>query len=335
MPAPAPRETNSLLPSTSHLTDALPDYADALLAYHRSHAETLNAMVSRLPLAAGHSILDVATGDGSYALLMAQRGANVVVLDQDPDYLALASSRATRRGLHLTAVCGDACHLPFEDDHFDGVFCAQSFYSISDVSRVLCEMRRVVKPGGWVGVLENDSLHHVVLPWPAELELAVRLGQYTALAGASPAARVRDSAALTKDENERGARSRALGDTPRGGVSPHGADATQTELTESERYYIGRRLFSVLLEAGLEAVGEASFATTHTAPLSDDAHTFLREHALEILERARPHLTPEVWRAAQASCAPTHAEYLFTRADFSATVLDLLVWGRKPPKSNG
>jgi SAM-dependent methyltransferase len=304
-----PSEANHDLPGE------LPDYADALLAYHRSHAETLNAMVSRLPLTMGQTILDVATGDGTYAILMAQRGANVVVLDQDPDYLSLASSRATRRGLHVTAASGDACNLPFEENHFDGVFCAQSFYSISNVSRVLQEMRRVVKPGGWVGVLENDSLHHVVLPWPADLELAIRLGQYRALVGASPG-----------QSRNRASRKNKLPDRD----SPAKTKSLQTEIAEGERYYIGRRLFSVLLEAGFEEVREASFATTHTAPLRDDAHTFLREHALEILDQAHPHLTPEVVRAAQASCDPTSSDYLFTRPDFSATVLDLLVWGTKP-----
>lgn len=306
MSTPTPPSTTNRHLGVSELPDALdhalPDYADALLAYHRSHSQTLKSMVSRLPVAAGQTVLDVATGDGTYAILMAQCGADVVVLDQDPNYLALASSRAARRALHVTPVAGDACDLPFEDHRFDGVFCAQSFYSISDVSRVLSEMRRVVKPGGWAAVLENDSLHHVVLPWPAELELAVRLGQYTALAGATPDVRVRQP-----DVHDPG-----------------------DDLTRDQRYYIGRRLFSVMIEAGFEAVSEASFSTTHIAPLSEDAHTFLSEHTREILERARPHLTPEVWQAARASCDPNSAGYLFTRPDFSATVLDLLIWGKKP-----
>jgi SAM-dependent methyltransferase len=237
----------------------------------------------------------VATGDGTYAILMAQRGSDVVALDQDPNYLSLASSRAIRRGIALDLVSGDACNLPFEDNHFDGVFCAQSFYSISNVSRVLGEMRRVVKPGGWVGVLENDSLHHVLLPWPADLELAVRLGQYETLARPS-----------TEDPSPK------------------------DDSLKGERYYIGRRLFSVLYEAGFEALREASFATQHTAPLSNDAHTFLREHAVEIIDQARPHLAPAALAAALASTDRANADYLFTRPDFSATVLDLLVWGTKP-----
>jgi hypothetical protein len=46
-------------------------------------------------------------------------------------------------------------------------------------------MRRVVRPGGWVAVLENDTLHHVILPWPPALELAIRRAELDALTQSS------------------------------------------------------------------------------------------------------------------------------------------------------
>jgi hypothetical protein len=42
------------------------------------------------------------------------------------------------------------------------------------------EMIRVTRPGGYVAVLENDTLHQILLPWPATLELAVRRAQLRA-----------------------------------------------------------------------------------------------------------------------------------------------------------
>jgi hypothetical protein len=42
-------------------------------------------------------------------------------------------------------------------------------------------MRRVARPGGTVAVLENDTMHEVLLPWPAELELAVRQAEWATL----------------------------------------------------------------------------------------------------------------------------------------------------------
>jgi hypothetical protein len=38
-------------------------------------------------------------------------------------------------------------------------------------------MARVLRPGGLVAVLENDTLHQVLLPWPARLELPLRAAE--------------------------------------------------------------------------------------------------------------------------------------------------------------
>ena len=37
----------------------------------------------------------------------------------------------------------------------------------------LQEFHRVLRPGGQIAVLEQDAMHYVLLPWPAELELAI------------------------------------------------------------------------------------------------------------------------------------------------------------------
>jgi len=57
-------------------------------------------------------------------------------------------------------------------------------YSLPDPLAALCELRRVTRPGGLVAVFENDTLHQLVLPWPVELELAVRSAQLRALRSA-------------------------------------------------------------------------------------------------------------------------------------------------------
>jgi SAM-dependent methyltransferase len=161
--------------------EELPDYAASLLAYHRSHAETLAGMIDALPVEPGQRWLDLATGDGTYAMLLAQKQANVVAIDSDERYLAFAGRRAQRQGLHVEFRAGDAYRLPFADGELDGAFCAQSFYDLEDAPRVLREMKRVVRPGGHLAVMENDSLHHLVLPWPPDLELKLRTAQLTAL----------------------------------------------------------------------------------------------------------------------------------------------------------
>jgi SAM-dependent methyltransferase len=64
--------------------------------------------------------------------------------------------------------------LPFPEGGFDLVWCAQSLVSLEEPLVAVREMSRVVKPGGYVAVLEDDEFHHVLLPWPAGLEAALQ-----------------------------------------------------------------------------------------------------------------------------------------------------------------
>jgi SAM-dependent methyltransferase len=170
-------------PGAGLADDELPDYWRMLHAYHRSREAELRSIIAGLPLAAGDLTLDVASGDGCYTLWLAERGAQVVGVDLSPAYLEHARNRASASAYaeRVRFEQADANALPFADDTFDLTWCAQSFYSLPDPIATLREMVRVTKRGGRVAVLENDTLHHLLLPWPAELELAVRQAQLQAL----------------------------------------------------------------------------------------------------------------------------------------------------------
>jgi SAM-dependent methyltransferase len=164
-----------------------------LTAYHRAHAAELRAMIDDLPLRPGDRVLDMPCGDGAYALLLADRvgpSGSVVGVDLSAGYLELARANAasgsSEPGARVRFQIGDIASLPFDDNTFDLVWCAQSMYSLPDPLGALRELRRVVRPGGAVAVFENDTLHQIVVPWPAELELAVRQAQLRALAARAP-----------------------------------------------------------------------------------------------------------------------------------------------------
>jgi len=161
----------------------LPAYSEMLHAYHRSREAELRQILATLPIAEGDSVLDVASGDGCYALWLAERGARVVGVDVSPAYLACARRRAEAAGWseRIRFAPADAGALPFADGAFDLAWCAHSFYSLPDPLAALREMARVTRPGRHIAVLENDSLHQILLPWPAELELAVRQAHLRAL----------------------------------------------------------------------------------------------------------------------------------------------------------
>lgn len=112
--------------------------------------------------------LDVATGTGDFTfdLLRHSHVTSVVGLDFTRAMLPLAIEKARERGSgdHIKFVAGDAHTLPFPDDSF---ICATVGFGVRnfiDVPLALREMRRVVRPGGRVVILEivrQDGLNPI------------------------------------------------------------------------------------------------------------------------------------------------------------------------------
>ena len=100
-------------------------------------------------------ILDVACGTGDLALtLFEATGARVVGTDFCRPMLELARRKASRLNRPVPFIEGDALHLPFPDDSFEGVTIAFGLRNLSSFEGGLKELLRVAKPGGIVAVLE-------------------------------------------------------------------------------------------------------------------------------------------------------------------------------------
>ncbi|HEY2759671.1 MAG TPA: class I SAM-dependent methyltransferase [Pirellulales bacterium] len=162
----------------------LPSYASELDARHRAHLVEFQQIIQDLPISRGHCVLDLACGDGLYAELLAHRVGSkgtIIAADSSKNYLDLANRKnvcSDRENLQFLAA--EVESLPFSDGIFDLVWCAHSLVSFSKPAFALIQMTRILRPGGWVAVMENDSLHEVILPWPPELELAIRQAELDA-----------------------------------------------------------------------------------------------------------------------------------------------------------
>lgn len=163
-----------------------PCYAAELACFHQAFADDLGNIVKSLPLKPDAKVLDIACGDGFYTLLLAERlssQGHVVGVDVNRDFLHIARGRinSTAFAARVEFVEASIEDLPFPEASFDYVWCAQSLYSLPDPTAALGGMRRALRPGGGIGVLENDTLHQILLPWPGPLEIALRAAQYTAM----------------------------------------------------------------------------------------------------------------------------------------------------------
>jgi demethylmenaquinone methyltransferase/2-methoxy-6-polyprenyl-1,4-benzoquinol methylase len=112
--------------------------------------------VKALALGAGARVLDVATGTGDLAIAIARRhtDAYVIGVDPSPGMLAIGRTKAARFGERVEMIEGDAQALALPDASFDGACIAFGIRNVPDRACGLAEMRRVVRPGGRVCVLE-------------------------------------------------------------------------------------------------------------------------------------------------------------------------------------
>jgi ubiquinone/menaquinone biosynthesis C-methylase UbiE len=107
-------------------------------------------------------ILDICCGTGAAIFTFASKypGSTPVGLDFSRGMLRRASEKDSAQVVNF--IEGDAAWLPFSSDAFDVVSCSHAFYELKGEARTraLMEMKRVVKPGGSVLIMEHEMPRH-------------------------------------------------------------------------------------------------------------------------------------------------------------------------------
>ncbi len=130
----------------------------------------------------GMRVLDVAGGTGDMTRAFARRvgpRGGVVLTDINGAMLTEGRDRLLDEGIVAEAVRCDAEQLPFADRRFDRVIVAFGLRNMTHKDRALAEMRRVLKPGGMLLVLEfsrvwaplaplYDAYSMKIMPWLGE-----------------------------------------------------------------------------------------------------------------------------------------------------------------------
>ena len=99
-------------------------------------------------------VLEVAVGTGRNFDFYPP-AATVTGIELSPAMLAIARRRAADLGLTIDLRQGDAQALPFDDDSYDTVMCTLSLCSIPDPAAAIAEMKRVLRPGGRLLLLDH------------------------------------------------------------------------------------------------------------------------------------------------------------------------------------
>lgn len=142
--------------------------------FHGRGAEATDEAAALMPVRPGDRLLDVGSGIGGPARWFARRfGCHVTGVDLTPEFCTVASDLARRTGMASSVEfeVGDALALPFGDAAFDGAYSMNVSMNIADKAALYRELRRVLKPGGWLLLSEvargDGPEPDYPMPWAA------------------------------------------------------------------------------------------------------------------------------------------------------------------------
>lgn len=112
--------------------------------------QALDWLRQDLQLGPGKVAVELGAGTGKFTRLLAQTGANIVAVEPVGAMLQILG----RDLPNVKALRGQAQHIPLPDASADAVVCAQAFHWFASAES-LAEIRRVLKPGGVLGLIWN------------------------------------------------------------------------------------------------------------------------------------------------------------------------------------
>src|SRR5689334_11362914 len=145
-------------------------FAAAADAYERGRptysTEAIDRLISELGIGPGKRVLDLAAGTGKLTRQIAPSGAEIVAVEPIEEMRA----RLVASLPGIEAMPGVAEDIPLPNHSVDAVVVGQAFHWFDGI-RAVSEIRRVLKPGGAVGMIWQAR--DPSLPWAARLNALI------------------------------------------------------------------------------------------------------------------------------------------------------------------
>ncbi|MEL6159291.1 MAG: methyltransferase domain-containing protein [Cyanobacteria bacterium J06554_11] len=123
--------------------------------WRRYLTDTLSFLVDWANVSSTAVVLDVGCGTGELARLLLEQNPHQTIVGIDISELMLVQARQKLRNFEqVTFEQASASALPISDNTFEVVVSANAFHYFPEPEKALAEMRRVLKPGGEIVILD-------------------------------------------------------------------------------------------------------------------------------------------------------------------------------------
>lgn len=104
----------------------------------------------------GLQVLDVGTGTGALALMLAEMGHETMGIDMSERMLERARKKAQTRNLNAAFKVGDAEEPPFEQESFDAIVSRHVLWTLPNPEKAVTQWKRLLKPGGIIVIIDGN-----------------------------------------------------------------------------------------------------------------------------------------------------------------------------------
>lgn len=134
--------------------------------------EYVDYTISKMKLQKTDHVLEMAAGTCICGRAIAPHVKHVTCLDMTPAMISIGKNTAEKENLdNMTFVLGDSRELPFLDDSFDIVFSRLAFHHFPDIEQPFKEMKRVLKPGGKLIIIDMEATNEQLRQVEDEIEI--------------------------------------------------------------------------------------------------------------------------------------------------------------------
>lgn len=136
-----------------------PERAHKLMSADRRKKLPAEKVILHMNLDQNGSVADLGAGTGYFTIPLAKRTKEVFAVDIEPKMLGMLKENAKKEQLeNIHYVESDLDHIQLDDNSADNVMISFVIHEVPDVNQTLHEIRRILKPGGQLFMIEWEAI---------------------------------------------------------------------------------------------------------------------------------------------------------------------------------